>query len=114
MYEMSCIFCKIVSRELPAHIVYENEHVCAFKDINPVAPVHVVIITKKHIERVDSTGAEDVAGHIVRAVAVLASDLGLSEDGYRVVVNAGSFGGQTVNHLHFHLLGGRRLQWPPG
>lgn len=111
---MACIFCKIVSGELPAHMVYEDDSVIAFKDINPVAPVHIVVIPKQHLERIDSCGVEDISGHLIRTINTLAADLGLSDSGFRVVVNTGEYGGQTVNHLHFHLLGGRPFEWPPG
>lgn len=111
---MACIFCKIVLREVPANIVYEDDYVCGFHDINPVAPAHIVIIPKEHIARIDAPGAERIAEHVVIAINALAHKLGLSEAGFRVVSNAGADGGQTIDHLHFHLIGGRRLQWPPG
>ncbi|KAF0198135.1 MAG: HIT-like protein [Bacillota bacterium] len=111
---MACIFCRIVSGEIPTNIIYEDEFVCAFRDISPVAPVHVVLISKDHLERIDTPGVEKIAGHVILAISKLAATLGLSEDGFRVVNNAGKYGGQMVNHLHFHLLGGRHLEWPPG
>lgn len=111
----NCIFCKIINEEIPAEIIYEDEKILAFKDLNPQAPVHVLFIPKKHIKNVDSISKEDtdLIGHIYYTIGQLFKDLGLDQ-GYRVVVNNGSQGGQTVDHLHYHLLGGRSLQWPPG
>lgn len=111
-----CVFCKIVSGEIPSTKVYEDDKVLAFKDINPEAPVHIVIIPKNHIESLNSIKEEDIniISHILITAKNLAKDLGISEKGYRLVNNCGKDGGQTVNHLHFHLLGGRLLQWPPG
>ena len=111
---MACIFCKIVSGEIPANIIYEDDFVCAFHDINPVAPAHMVLIPKDHLPRIDSPGVEKIAGHVILAIGKIVATLGLSKDGFRVVSNAGEYGGQTVNHLHFHILGGRLLEWPPG
>ncbi len=107
---VSCVFCGIVSRTVPARIIYENEHVCAFHDIAPMAPTHIVIIPKRHIVRVDAPEAEEYASHIFAAVREIARTEGLSEDGFRVVTNTGKQGGQTVDHLHFHLIGGRPLE----
>lgn len=114
MIPLECIFCKIVSREIPANIIYEDTYVCAFYDINPVAPVHIVVIPREHYARLDSPGVEATTAQLFAAIGKIAFASGLSEDGFRVVVNVGSDGGQTVEHLHFHLLGGRQLKWPPG
>ena len=110
------IFAKIVRKEVPADIVYEDDHCLAFRDLSPQAPTHVLVIPKKPIESVESIEKEDAAlfGHIWVTIPKIACELGLSEGGYRVVVNCGKDGGQSVDHLHYHLLGGRALQWPPG
>ena len=109
------IFKKIIDREIPADIVYEDEHCLAFRDIQPAAPTHVLVIPKKEIENVAGLEPEDqrLAGHLLLAVGKVARELGL-DDGYRVVANCGSDGGQSVDHLHFHILAGRKLKWPPG
>jgi histidine triad (HIT) family protein len=112
-----CIFCKIAGKEIPSTVVYEDETVLAFKDLEPQAPVHVLVIPKKHVESVAALKAEDkeLAAHIlVDVIPQIARDLGVAESGFRVVANTGDEGGQTVKHLHFHLLGGRSMQWPPG
>ncbi len=111
-----CIFCKIVEKEIPSSIVYEDDLVLAFKDINPEAPVHILVIPKKHIYSAMDLDEQSshLIGHIILVSKKLAVDLGISETGFRIVNNCGEQGGQTVNHLHFHLLGGRQLQWPPG
>lgn len=113
---MSCIFCKIVSGEIPAKKVYENEKVVAFNDISPVAPVHVIIIPKEHVESVLDLNSDnmDLVKYIIEAANIIARDLGIDKNGFRLVNNCKEDGGQTVNHIHFHLLGGRNLQWPPG
>ena len=109
------IFQKIIDREIPANIVYEDEHCLAFHDVAPQAPTHVLVIPKKPIESIDQIADEDASllGHLWLVLRNLAQQLNLGE-GYRVVVNCGADGGQTVDHLHFHLLGGRALSWPPG
>lgn len=108
---MDCIFCKIISGEIPSKKVYEDDKILAFHDISPMAPVHVVIIPKEHIssanELNDSNSA--VVGHIVQTAAKIAKELGIDQSGYRIVNNCGADGGQTVFHLHFHLLGGKKL-----
>ena len=112
-----CIFCRIAAKEIPAAAVYEDDAVIAFKDLEPQAPVHVLIIPKKHIGSLLGLTEEDnalIAHILVDVVPRLAKELGLAENGFRVVVNTGAEGGQTVGHLHFHLLGGRAMQWPPG
>lgn len=109
------IFRKIIDREIPADIVYEDEKCLAFRDIDPKAPTHVLVIPKKEIASVDDIADEDQAliGHLYLVIRNLARDLNLA-NGYRVVVNCGNEGGQAVDHLHFHLLGGRQMKWPPG
>ncbi|MEM8947247.1 MAG: histidine triad nucleotide-binding protein [Planctomycetota bacterium] len=109
------IFQKIIDREIPADIVYEDDQCLAFRDVAPQAPTHVLIIPKKPVESLDQLADEDapLLGHLWLVIRNLASALQLA-DGYRVVVNCGADGGQTVDHLHFHLLGGRSLSWPPG
>jgi histidine triad (HIT) family protein len=116
MTDSNCIFCKISSGQIPSKVAFENDEIFAFHDIAPVAPVHVLIIPKKHIVGLNDLGAEDVTllGNIMRVAQLLAKDLGIDKTGYRVVNNCGSDGGQTVHHLHFHLLGGRSMTWPPG
>ncbi|WP_031513253.1 histidine triad nucleotide-binding protein [Desulfofalx alkaliphila] len=111
-----CLFCKIINKEIPADVVYEDELVLAFKDINPVAPTHILIIPKKHIPTLADLQPEDaeVMGHIVLTAKELAAKQGLDENGYRLVSNCKDDGGQTVFHIHFHLVGGRYFAWPPG
>ena len=112
-----CIFCKIARKEIPSSLVYEDETVVAFKDLEPQAPVHVLVIPKKHNESLLALTDEDKAlvGRILAdVVPQLARELGVAEKGFRVVANTGEEGGQSVKHLHFHLLGGRSMQWPPG
>ncbi|MCR5833228.1 MAG: histidine triad nucleotide-binding protein [Selenomonadaceae bacterium] len=112
-----CVFCMIADGKIPAQKVYEDEKVIAFKDLSPQAPVHVLIIPKKHIQSVAKLQSEDkdLVSHIFVDVAPkLAKDLGVDDGGFRLVINTGEDGGQTVNHLHVHLLGGRKMTWPPG
>ena len=109
---MSCIFCKIANKEIKSGIVYETDGVIAFDDIAPQAPVHVVIIPKEHVLSI--SGLEDVLPEIYKAIAETAKLKGVQDTGYRVVTNIGKDAGQAVEHLHFHLLGGRKLKWPPG
>jgi len=111
-----CLFCKIAAREIEAGIVYEDERVVAFKDINPAAPVHLLIIPKQHIVNVSDLKQEDkdLVGHIHLVAKQLADRYDIESDGYRLVTNCGPGAGQSVFHLHFHLLGGRELGWPPG
>ena len=110
-----CLFCKIACGDIPSKKVYEDESVFAFYDINPQAPVHVVVIPKEHIESAAEISAENsaVISAIFEAAAKIAKELNL-EKGFRIVTNCGEDGGQTVKHLHFHLLAGRSLAWPPG
>lgn len=109
------IFGKIIRREIPADIVYEDELSLAFKDVNPQAPTHILVIPKKPITQLDSAGEEDeqLLGHLLLTVKKVAAEAGLTK-GYRVVINNGSDGGQTVYHLHIHILGDRPMTWPPG
>ena len=112
-----CIFCRIAAKEIPAAAVYEDDAVIAFKDLEPQAPVHVLIIPKKHLASVLDFAEEDraLAAHILTTVLPqIARELGIADGGFRLVTNTGADGGQTVGHLHFHLLGGRSLAWPPG
>ena len=114
---MSTIFSKIIDKEIPADIVYESDNVLAFKDINPQAPTHIIIIPKIEIPRVsDIKGKEhsELLGELFDVANKLARDNGISEDGFRLVFNCGNHGGQDVYHLHMHLLGGRQMNWPPG
>lgn len=107
----TCIFCKIINREIPSTVVYEDDKVIAFKDINPIAPVHILVIPKKHIETLNHVEEEDkeLLGHILVATKKIAEEQGIAETGYRVINNCGNHGGQVVFHLHFHLLGGEPL-----
>lgn len=111
-----CIFCRIIARELPGQIVFEDDKVVAFKDINPMAPVHVLVVPRKHIASLREAEVSDGAllGHMQLVAARLAEELGIAEKGFRLVLNCGEEGGQMVWHLHLHLLGGRAMQWPPG
>lgn len=110
-----CIFCKIISKEIPGNIAYEDDRILAFHDLEPQAPVHVLIVPKKHIASLDDVAQEDAAllGYLMSKVKDIAAELGL-ENGYRVVINTGEDGFQTVKHLHIHLLGKRKMTWPPG
>jgi histidine triad (HIT) family protein len=112
---ISCIFCKIVEGQIPSTPVYQDALAYAFADLNPAAPVHVLIVPREHVGSLADTKEEDRAllGHLLWAAAEIARKQGL-DDGYRIVVNTGQDGGQTVDHLHLHLLGGRPLTWPPG
>lgn len=113
---MDCLFCKIIAGEIPSQKIYEDEYVYAFNDISPEAPVHVLVIPKKHIQSVSHIEKEDekLVGKIFLAIGKIAKETGIDKDGYRVVTNIGENAGQTVKHLHYHVLGGRSLQWPPG
>jgi histidine triad (HIT) family protein len=111
-----CLFCKIVARAIPAAIVYEDDHVLAFSDINPQAPTHLLLVPKRHIASLnDLTPADDqVVGELARRAAALAAERGIAASGYRTVFNTNRDAGQTVFHIHLHLLGGRPMHWPPG
>jgi len=111
------IFSKIISREIPADIVYETNNILAFRDINPQAPVHILIIPKLEIptiKEINSTEHSNLLGEMYDAANKIAKDEGISEDGFRLVFNCGDNGGQDVYHIHMHLLGGRKMKWPPG
>jgi histidine triad (HIT) family protein len=112
---MDCLFCKIVAGEIPSTKVYEDEQIFAFRDINPQAPTHILVIPKEHIPSVDAITPENsaIVAHIFEIIPKLAAEDGLDK-GYRVVSNIGEQGQQTVPHLHFHILGGRDMTWPPG
>jgi histidine triad (HIT) family protein len=111
-----CLFCKIVKREIPGSIVYEDEHVLAFNDINPQAPTHVLLVPKRHIASLNDLepGDDQIVGELARRAAAIAKERGIATGGYRTVFNTNRDAGQTVFHIHLHLLGGRSLQWPPG
>ena len=111
-----CLFCKMASGDIKPDVVFETDDVLAFRDINPQAPTHVLIIPKKHISTINHIGLEDelLIGKLYSAAQSIAKKEGFSEDGYRVVMNCGENAGQTVFHIHLHLLGGRQLTWPPG
>src|SRR4051812_13725250 len=112
---MGCLFCKIVNKEIPSQIVFENDHVLAFKDIHPAAPTHILVIPKKHVVGIHEAAREDaeMLGELMLAGRTVAEEQGLAK-GYRLVVNNGADAGQSVLHLHLHVLGGRPLAWPPG
>ncbi len=110
-----CTFCKIINKEIPATVVYEDDLVLAFPDIKPAAPVHILIIPKVHVDSVSEVSAEDpIVAVLANRALMVAKQLGISDQGYRLVFNQGDNGGQTVYHLHLHLLGGRFMTWPPG
>lgn len=111
-----CLFCKIIEKIIPAKIVYEDEQALAFEDINPQAPVHILVIPKKHIPTVLDLeeDANNLLGHIFKVANKIARDKGIAERGFRLVTNCNPESGQTVYHIHFHLLGGRPMHWPPG
>ena len=113
---MSTIFDKIINKEIPAEIVYETDSILAFKDINPVAPVHLLIIPKYNIPTVNDISNNDskVLSELLLSAKIISKDMGLDKDGYRLVINCNENGGQTVYHLHVHLIAGRKLGWPPG
>lgn len=111
-----CLFCKIATKQIPAKIVYEDEKVVAFRDINPQAPVHLLVIPKQHLTTLNDVQAEHAAlvGYMIVSAQRLAEAEGIADSGYRLVMNCNSDGGQTVYHIHLHLLGGRSMHWPPG
>ena len=111
-----CLFCKIILKEIPSDVVYENDHILAFRDINPQAPTHILIIPKEHISTLNKLekNHQVLAGEILLASALLAEREGIAESGYRTVFNCNKNGGQAVYHIHLHLLGGRKMTWPPG
>ena len=113
---MTCLFCRIIAGEIPSDTIYQDERCLAFRDVNPQAPVHVLVIPRDHLESLDDAGQRDEAllGHLLRVAARVANEQGLSDSGYRTAINTGAGAGQSVFHLHVHVLGGRALSWPPG
>lgn len=111
-----CIFCKIASGAIPVHPIYEDEQLIAFPDLSPVAPIHVLVIPRKHLSSLQSADADDkeLLGHAMLTLPLIAERIGLAQEGFRIVLNTGQNGGQTVMHLHWHILGGRYMEWPPG
>ncbi|MDT5063479.1 MAG: histidine triad family protein [Acidobacteriota bacterium] len=116
MSEQNCLFCRIIAGEISADILYKDERCLVIRDLNPQAPVHVLVIPFDHIESLDEASQKDEAmlGHLLRVAARIANEQELSESGYRTVINTGAGAGQSVFHLHAHVLGGRPLSWPPG
>ncbi len=116
MSQSDCLFCKILAGDIPAEIVYESETAIAFRDINPKAPTHVLIIPRRHIPTINEISADDheIVGSLYSAAREIAATEGFSDAGYRAVMNCNEAAGQTVFHIHLHLLGGRALSWPPG
>lgn len=113
--QSDCIFCKFVTKEIPVHAIYEDEYVIAFPDINPAAPTHVLIIPKQHVANLLEVSPDSpLWTQLMGAISLIATQLGLAEDGFRVVINTKEHAGQSVHHLHVHLLGGRMMTWPPG
>ena len=115
---MGCLFCNVIEKKIPADVVYEDEHTLAFRDIRPVAPTHVLVIPRKHIaaihELTDTAEDATAIGRVILTARKVAHQLGLDEPGYRLVVNDGVHAGQSVDHIHVHVLGGRHFAWPPG
>lgn len=113
---MNCIFCEIIKKNIPADIVFENDEIIAFRDVSPQAPTHILLIPKKHIPGLPEAEKEDakLLGQICITAAEIAEREGIDKNGYRLIMNSGPDAGQEVNHLHFHLLGGRSFGWPPG
>jgi histidine triad (HIT) family protein len=111
-----CLFCRIIAGEIPASIVYQDDHLVAFNDINPQAPVHILVVPKKHVATLNdlTPGEDQLVGEMVRRAAAIASERGISAGGYRTVFNTNREAGQTVFHIHLHLIGGRSMHWPPG
>jgi histidine triad (HIT) family protein len=116
MSEQSCLFCQIVAKEIPADVVLQDDRALVIRDINPQAPTHLLVIPLEHIESLDEASQKDepLLGHLLRVAAKVANSAGLAEHGYRTVINNGAGAGQSVLHLHVHVLGGRPLNWPPG
>ena len=113
---MGCLFCNVLEKKIPADVIYEDEHAVAFRDIRPVAPTHVLVVPRKHIAAIHDLTEEDVTlmGRVMLAARAVAHKEGLEPSGYRLVINDGDAAGQTVHHIHVHVLGGRNLTWPPG
>jgi histidine triad (HIT) family protein len=113
---MSCLFCRIISGEIPSTQVYSDDEVVAFRDVNPQAPLHVLVLPRRHIETLNDLRSTDegLVGNLIRRAAAIANDEGYAEAGYRTVFNCNADAGQSVNHIHLHVLAGRKLSWPPG
>lgn len=109
-----CIFCRIARGEIHAQMVANSKEIAAFRDVNPQAPVHILIIPKKHIASLDDATEFDILGRMMALATAIARQEGIAKSGYRTVINTGKHGGQSVDHLHIHLLGGREMSWPPG
>ncbi|NOT05481.1 MAG: histidine triad nucleotide-binding protein [Anaerolineales bacterium] len=111
-----CIFCKIIKGDIPSTTVFRDEHLTAFRDINPAAPTHILLVPNKHIDSVNALTGEDeqLVGHLVKVAGQLAAQEGIAEDGYRLIFNTGAHAGQTVLHIHLHLLGGAPMKYPMG
>ncbi|OHX35591.1 histidine triad nucleotide-binding protein [Methylomonas sp. LWB] len=109
-----CLFCKMVAGEIKPDVVYEDDKVLAFRDLHPQAPLHVLVIPKRHIANLNDLDDAELGGHLLQTAAKIAKDLGCADSGYRTVLNCNADGGQTVFHLHLHLLAGRAMHWPPG
>jgi histidine triad (HIT) family protein len=116
MAEVSCLFCKIIAGEIPGEFVHQDDRSVVLRDINPQAPTHLLVIPREHLESLDEASQRDesLLGHLLRVGARVANDAGHGDSGYRTVINTGEGAGQSVFHLHVHVLGGRRMQWPPG
>jgi len=116
MAENSCLFCRIIAGDIPGDLIHQDERCVAFRDINPQAPMHVLIVPREHLESLDEASQKDEAllGHLLRIGARLANDQGYADSGYRTVINTGAGAGQSVFHLHAHVLAGRPMNWPPG
>ena len=111
-----CLFCRIIRREIPASVIYEDDRIIAFNDINPQAPLHALVVPKRHIDSLNTLAPDDdgLVGEVVRRAAAIARDKGYADGGFRTVFNTNAAAGQTVFHIHLHLLGGRTFHWPPG
>ena len=109
-----CLFCRIASGEIPSKFVWQDEDIFAFEDVRPQAPVHVLVVPKRHMAAVKDVKDQALLGRLLDASTLVAQNKGIAESGYRIVANTGRDGGQTVFHLHFHVLGGRQMMWPPG
>lgn len=116
MSESGCLFCRIIAGETPAELVHHDDQCVVIRDVNPQAPTHLLVIPREHLESLDDASRPDevMLGHLLRMAARLANEQGLSESGYRTVINTGAGAGQSVFHLHVHVLGGRPMKWPPG
>jgi histidine triad (HIT) family protein len=116
MAENDCLFCQIVSGAIPSQRIYEDEVACAFLDVNPQAPKHVLIVPREHMDSLNDAaqGDEKLLGRLIRLASKIANQLDIAESGFRTVINTGPDGGQSVSHLHVHILGGRSMTWPPG